>query len=193
MARDAELIRSFLESLRLDRGASDRTLEAYRRDLLQLADWAGALKALEHERLAEYASHLTRAGHRPASIARKLSAIRKFYKHGCLELGFESNPAERLESPAIGRRLPRYLSVEECAQLLEAADQGLPYPRAIGPALRLRDRAMVYLLYATGMRVSELVGATLAGLELEQAYLRIRGKGDKERIVPFVPVAAERL
>ncbi|HUP58251.1 MAG TPA: site-specific integrase, partial [Bdellovibrionota bacterium] len=137
-----ELIRSFLEYLRVDRGAADRTLEAYRRDLLQLAEWAGKrpFAGLSLEELSTYATYLSREGNRPASIARKLSAIRQLYKHCCLEHAFEANPSEQLGSPALPAKIPRFLSVEECDRLLESADRGIPYPRSLGPALRLRDR-----------------------------------------------------
>jgi integrase/recombinase XerD len=190
-----KLIDSFVESLRIDRGASDQTLDAYRRDLVQLASWIGAqeFKTLSPDRLAEYATSLGKQGLSPSSTARKLSAIRQFFKYCCLEENFPSNPAERLDAPRLSKRLPEFLSIEETTALLKAAETGLAYPRAGGSALRLRDCAMVYLLYATGVRVSELVGLSTHAVDLEAGYLRVRGKGDKERIAPFVKEAGEKL
>jgi integrase/recombinase XerD len=191
-AANLQLIERFIESLRIDRGAADLTLDAYRRDLRQLAEWLGEkpFRSLKPDRLTKYfeSSKL-----KSSSVSRKISAIRQFFKHCCLEEGFEVNPAERLGSPAASKRLPKFLTLEETTRLLEAANQGLPYPRTQGDALRLRDRAMVYLMYATGVRVSELVGLSPHGVDLEQGYLRVRGKGDKERIAPFAPDAGERL
>jgi integrase/recombinase XerD len=117
-----------------------------------------------------------------SSIARKASAIRQLYKYLCLEHGLGSNPAERIEAAAPSRALPKAISREDIGRLLAAADESNP-----------RDRAMVYLMYATGLRVSELVGLSLHDLDLAQEYVRVKGKGDKERIAPFVPIAGELL
>lgn len=192
LASNLLLIESFLESLRIDRGASKLTLEAYARDLNQLAETLGpqSFKTATAPDLTAYVEGLRL---KPTSVARKLSAIRQFFKYCCLEHGFETNPSERIGSPRAKKRIPNYLTLEETTRLLEAADQGLQYPRIKGDALRLRDRAMVYLLYATGVRVSELVGLSPHGVELEQGYLRVKGKGDKERIAPFADEAGKRL
>ncbi|MGZ3696590.1 MAG: tyrosine recombinase [Bdellovibrionota bacterium] len=186
-------IEAFLESRRVDLGASDHTIEAYRRDLLQLASWLGdSATGVSADELQNYLVHLHTEGLGPASVSRKLSAIRQFFKFCCLERGLALNPAEKLESPSARRRLPKALSEEQVSALLAAADAGLPYPRGSLP-LQSRDRAMVYLMYATGLRVSELVGLTTHGLDLSLGYVRVRGKGDKERIAPFAAVAGEHL
>jgi integrase/recombinase XerD len=179
------VIEGFLEARRLDRGAADHTVAAYRRDLLQLAqhlpeDATPASTSL-HE-LNSFLVELHKSGQKPASIARKISAIRQFFKFCCLERGLKNNPAEQLQSPARAKRLPKYLTPEEITQLLTTADQGPP-----------RDAAMVFLLYATGLRVSELVGLELNDVDLKLGFVRVRGKGNKERIAPFVPAAGERL
>jgi integrase/recombinase XerD len=196
------LIPEFLESLRLDRGASDRTLEAYRRDLEQFSSWihelggaaaGGPVAELGLEQLHSFQTHLHRLGMRSSSIARKVTALRQFFKFCCLEKGLESNPAERLRSPVQARRLPKFLDQEQVTRLLEAVDTGLPYERGPEEALKARDRALVYLMYASGLRVSEVVGLTPHQIDLGMGYVRVRGKGSKERIVPFAPVAGEKL
>ncbi len=198
-----EKIKLFLLSRRIDRGAALLTLEAYGRDLTQLE---GHLLSLTHPptriqdinqaHLESFLQTLTQSCPSPASLARKTSAIRQFFRFCCLEHGLENNPAESLPTPKLPRSLPKFLTHREIEALLKASLDGLPYP---GPdhlaqdALRARDRAMVLLMYATGLRVSELVSLTLHRLERESLYLRVRGKGDKERIVPFAPAAAEAL
>lgn len=190
-------IQDFLEYLRIDRGAMDRTVEAYRRDLLQFAEWCRGrgrgLAELGLDELNRYQTELHESGQKPASIARKVSALRQFFKYCCLEKGLRQNPAEQLRGPGQDRRLPKHLTNGEVTRLLEAADAGLPYPSAGRAALVERDAAMVYLLYATGLRVSELTGLTTHSLDLATEYVRVRGKGDKERIVPFAGAAGERL
>jgi integrase/recombinase XerD len=192
-------IQDFIQSQRIDRGSSEKTVEAYRRDLQQFAQWLPkdtALATINAEMLGKFLATLSRQGQRASSVARKASTLRQFFKFCCLEKIIRVNPAENLESPKLTKRLPKYLSPENVQALLAAADQGIPY-RVDSPeilaALRARDAAMIYLLYATGLRVSELVGLRIGNLDIEQGYLRVRGKGDKERIAPFAPVAGERL
>jgi integrase/recombinase XerD len=204
----ADLV-AFLQAQRVDRGAAALTVQAYRRDLEHFSRWLdetsrgpGTTPPSPGD-LAAYLDHLrVTLGQGPASIARKTSTLRQFFKFCCLERGYPSNPAELLRTPARVRRLPSHLSVEQITELLSAADAGLPYAahakrdeagQALAAALRARDCAMVYLMYATGLRVSELTGLTTHSLDLKSRYLRVRGKGDKERIAPFAPVAAQKL
>ncbi|HAR43973.1 MAG TPA: site-specific tyrosine recombinase XerD, partial [Bdellovibrionales bacterium] len=140
-----------------------------------------------------YISELTHRGHSASSVARKTSAIRQFFLYCVRDLALKENPADRLETPRKPQRLPKFLSNEQVVLLLAAADDGIPYPDALGEHLRARDRAMLYLLYASGLRVSELVGISVHDFDLSLGYLRITGKGDKQRITPFTPVAGERL
>ncbi len=197
MSSLSQLIPDYLDSLRIDRGAGEKTIEAYRRDLRQFAAWLPEdqlAEEVELDQINDYLAHLHRTKQKPASVARKVSAIRQFFKFCCSERGLQNNPAERLQSPAQAKRLPKFLSQDEVTRLLTCADEGLFYPNeSTREALQARDRAMVYLLYASGLRVSELVGLTTHNLDLAMGYVRVRGKGQKERIVPFAPVAGERL
>ena len=195
----APILNEFIETLRIDRGASDRTIEAYRRDLTQYLGWLQAegleWNGVDGTELQNYLGVLSKQGQKSTSLARKTSTLRQFYKFCCLEKGLKENPADTLESPSQPKRLPKYLTPEQVNALLDAADRGIDYkaPEKEIAALHARDAAMVYLLYATGLRVSELVGLTLHKIELQQGYVRVRGKGDKERIAPFAPIAGEKL
>ncbi len=190
----ASAINAYLETLRIDRGASDRTVEAYGRDLKQWAEASGVeVEEVTGELLTQYLTKLHQDGQKASSVSRKLSTLRQFFKFCCLERGLKSNPTEKLESPSLPQRLPKFLSEAQVGTLLDATDQGLPYEGELGDALRARDRAMVYLMYATGLRVSELVTLTTHQFDGEQGYVRVRGKGDKERIAPFAPAAGERV
>jgi integrase/recombinase XerD len=188
----------FLDARKIDRGSAAPTIEAYRRDLEQLA---GSLPeksetditTITADDLHQFLKTLHVLKAKPASIARKVSAIRQFFKFGMLELGLERNPADSLRSPAQSKRLPKFLTHEAIEKLLAATREGLPYPEALREAQVLRDRAMVVLLYATGLRVSELVGLTMHNLDLSLGYVRVIGKGGKERIVPYAGAAGEAL
>lgn len=192
----SQALSRYLDSLKLDSGASSHTVAAYRRDLAQFGRKLGvdleiaAITALHCE---EHLADLAREGMEASSIARKTSALRRFFRFCCLELDLRVNPTEALETPEMRARLPRALTLEEVERLLEVAAVGLPYVEKIADALRTRDRTMVLLLYATGLRVSELVGLRLENLDLSGGYLRVHGKGGKERLVPFAPQAGEQL
>lgn len=155
-----------------------RTVDAYRRDLADLSAWlerspAGATS----EDIAGYVASLRAAGRAATTIARRVAAIRSFYRHQVL-LGVRSdNPASELELPRRRRTLPRTLSPGEAERLIDAA--GGTAPRA------LRDRALVELLYGAGLRVSEAVGLDRSGVDLERRLIRCLGKGSKERVVPL--------
>lgn len=180
------LIRTFLETQRLDRGSSDLTIAAYERDLKQLAEFLPKdlkVTQIEPSHLEGFIAELASQKQKASSIARKISAIRQFFKFCCLEKHLEQNPADQLESPRQSRKLPGNLTHEAINSLLAAADS------CESP----RDRAIVYLLYATGIRISELVGLSTHDVDLEMSYARVKGKGSKERIAPFAPVAGEKL
>jgi integrase/recombinase XerD len=185
-----------LESLRLDVGASVHTVAAYRRDLTQFRKKLGAdleITAITAEHCDGHLAELSCTGMEASSIARKTSALKRFFRFCCLELGLRTSPAEALEAPGLKARLPKALTLEEVERLLEAAAAGLAYSEKTADALRARDRTLVLLLYATGLRVSELVGLRLENLDLSGGFLRVRGKGGKERLVPFAPQAGEQL
>ena len=178
----------FVAHVRVEKGLAENSVEAYLRDLRRYVEHLDALGAGSWERVgrAEIQAHLgelVRRGLSPRSQARALSAIRSL--HGLLfaEKLTATDPADELDSPRPGRRLPELLSHDEIARLLAAPD-----PRS---AAGLRDRAMLELLYATGLRVSELVSLGLNDVNLETRVLKARGKGDKERIVPVGAPAAE--
>ncbi|HEX4564639.1 MAG TPA: site-specific tyrosine recombinase XerD [Solirubrobacteraceae bacterium] len=188
------LILDFLAYLELERGLSRNTLEAYRSDLLQFGAFLDTRRvaALEatHADLAAFLAELARGwlpGQRQdritprapaaaATIGRKVACLRSFYRYLRREGAIAHDPAAELRGPRKSQRLPRVLSREEVAHLLES-------PRGMEP-LALRDRALLELMYACGLRVSETIALTLADVSDEEALLRARGKGGKERVVP---------
>jgi integrase/recombinase XerD len=191
-------IEEFLEFQRIDRGAADHTLQAYRRDLLQFVETLSqkldtSLEIIQYEDIQKFFESLYEQNQKPASLARKTSVLRQFFKFCCLEKEIQTNPAELLETPSLPNRLPKYLTEEQVTALLKTVEKGLPYPQKHGEALKARDRAMVYLLYATGLRVSELLGLNTHEVDLQASYVRVKGKGDQERIVPFASIVGDYL
>jgi integrase/recombinase XerD len=171
----------YLESLAVERGLSRNTVDGYRNDLSRLGEALAKkggrdlLAALPAD-LSAHMRDLQRQGLSPRSSARALSAIRGFYEHLITAGERRDNPAVNLLPPKLWKPLPKVLSEDEVEALLAAPDVGTP--------LGLRDRAMLELLYATGLRVSELVGLTLPQLRLDVGFLIAFGKGSKERVVP---------
>jgi len=180
-ARDKALVDQFLDALWGERGLSDNTLSAYRSDLLLLASWlqsrGSALEGAAREDLQAYLAHGVAQGMRPRTSARTLSTLRRFYRYLSREGMVDTDPTALIESPRLGRPLPKLLTEEQVERLLRAPD--------VGTMLGLRDRAMLETLYATGLRVSELVGLVLSQLSLGQGVVRVVGKGNKERLVPL--------
>jgi integrase/recombinase XerD len=163
-----------------------RTVEAYRRDLAHLAAWLGGSPAdADVERLAAYVASLRADGRAATTIARRVAAIRSFYRHQLLLGSRTDNPAAELELPKRRRTLPRTLSPGEAERLIEAAAGTTP--RA------LRDRALVELLYGAGLRVGEAVSLERSSVQLEERLVRCVGKGAKERVVPIGREAADSL
>jgi integrase/recombinase XerD len=163
-----------------------RTVEAYRRDLTALAAWLGRSPAqATREELERYLADLRADGLAGTTIARRLAAIRSFFRHQLLIGAREDNPAAEIDSPRRTRRLPRTLSAGEAERLVEAA-RGTT-PRAF------RDQALVELLYGAGLRVSEAVGLDRGGVDLHARLVRPLGKGEKERVVPIGRSAVEAL
>src|SRR5213592_3329175 len=177
-------VEGFLALLATSR--APKTVEAYRRDLTALAAWLDRpIGSITTEQLEEYLAELRAAGLSPATIARRVAAIRSFFRHQAL-LGIRAdNPAAELDLPRRRRTLPRTLSPSEAERLIDAAVGTTP--RA------LRDRALVELLYGAGLRVGELVGLGKTDVDLEQRLVRATGKGSKERIVPLGRPAADAL
>jgi len=178
----SEIIDSFLDALWLERGLSKNTLDAYRNDLRQLALWLGkqkrpSLQQVSHSDLQAYLRYKSEQGASARSVGRALSSWRRFYRYLMREGRIEEDPSALLERPKTPQLLPDSLSEEDVESLLQAAD--------IETALGLRDRAMLEVLYASGLRVSELVGLLTGQLNLPAGAVKIIGKGNKERIVPL--------
>jgi tyrosine recombinase XerC len=182
-------IEEFLDYLRYERNASPHTLSSYRIDLLQLADYLAArkirLREVDNVVLRGFLLELHQKKISKASAARKLAAIRSFFQFGLKSRIVDDNPAKVVAMPRLEKHVPGFLSEDEMGRFLE-----LPAP---DDRLGARDRAILELFYATGVRVSELVGIDLADLSLAERMIRVRGKGKKERIVPFGRLAAESL
>jgi len=182
-------IERFVDALWMERGLSENTLAAYRSDLSGLAVWLtgrkrGLLDAGREDLLA-YLSERVGEGAKPRTTARLLSSMRCFYRHLVREGRLQKDPSVRIDTPRIGRPLPDTLSENEVEALLDAPD--------VTDAIGLRDRAMLELLYACGLRVSELVGLTAEQLNLTQGVVRLVGKGNKERLVPLGEEAVDWL
>jgi len=177
----AEGVEAFLAFLELEKGSSRNTLDAYERDLHQCADflsgkgmrgWAEVPTAA----LSDWLYALTAQGLSVASLARKLSVLRAFFRHLLREGGRSDDPTAMLAGPKLRRRAPDTLNEREVARLLEAPDPTDPHG--------VRDRAILELAYSSGLRAGELAGLMLTQVDLENGFVRVFGKGSKERIVP---------
>ena len=183
-------IDGFIAFLDLERGLSRHTRENYQRDLDQAAAFLAKTGAKDWRQVrpaeaGAWLQDLSRRGFAPASLARKLAALRVLARYLMRENLRPDDFAALLLGPKLGRRLPQTLSTEQVARLLAAADGGDP--------AGLRDRALLELFYSSGLRVSELAGLSLQQIDLENGFLRVFGKGSKERVVPMGGRAAEAL
>lgn len=184
------LIQNYLTYLRVEKGLRPLTCEAYQRDLLQCAEFLektnGSLTSAKHEDLAAFVAHLQTHQVEARSRARKLSCLRGLYRWLLLDKRIAYDPTIHLETPAGWKVLPKSLSEAEVVTMIHQAGRG-----AEGSAgedctpQSLRNRAMLELLYGGGVRVSELVGLAVEDISLQQGQMLVRGKGDKERIVPL--------
>jgi integrase/recombinase XerD len=178
---DAATIDAFLDALWAEAGVAKATLASYRRDLAGFARWrqgrGGGLATADRAALFDYFASRTRAGYAPRSNARLLSALRAFFAHQLRRGARADDPSALLAPPKLPRSLPKALAEREIDALLAAPDAGTP--------LGLRDRAMLELMYAAGLRVSELVELPATAVNLRQGVLRVLGKGGKERLVPL--------
>ena len=175
-AKDAALLDAFCDALWLEDGLAKNTLESYRRDLSQLAAFLGG-RGLASADEADLFSFLASRRGRASSAARMLSSLKRFYRYCVRERRIALDPTLRLEPPKRPRRFPRSLSEADVEALLAAPDAQTP--------LGLRDRAMIEVLYASGLRVSELVALKTFEANLDAGVVRIMGKGGKERLVPL--------
>lgn len=178
---DENLIEAFVDILRVERNLSANTVDSYRRDLFRFSKFLaakkhGGLLKVAPLQLREFLSAEYDRGLKGRSTARRLTTLRMFYRHGLKENLLASDPTLNIELPKLGRSLPHFLTFEEIEGLFRQPD--------LKTAQGKRDRAMLELLYASGLRVSELVGLQMADLHREMGFLRVMGKGSKERLVP---------
>jgi integrase/recombinase XerD len=182
------MIQAFIDDLWLEQGLSKNTLSAYRQDVSALEKWALThsknLMSLAREDLQHYLQFLHEKKHlHPRSVRRFLSSTRRFYAWAQREEHLNTDPTLNIDLPKVGRPLPKTISEAEVEALLEA-------PNCKDP-MGLRDRAMLELIYACGLRVTELISLPLMGLNLKQGVVRVMGKGSKERLVPMGDVASD--
>jgi integrase/recombinase XerD len=173
-------ILGFLNHIRVEKGLSPNTLTAYRRDLMKFEAFAKkrklTLEGITRDHLVDFLATLYRQKLESRSVARNLVTLRNFFRYAQVEELVTSDPSINLESPKVRKRLPGYLKLPDVERLMTQPDQKTP--------LGLRDRAMLEVLYSTGLRVSELTGLRVADVDMKVGSVRCIGKGDKERIVP---------
>ncbi|MGB1800771.1 MAG: site-specific tyrosine recombinase XerD [Gammaproteobacteria bacterium] len=182
-----QVVDAFLDALWMERGLSDNTLSAYRSDLYKFASWLHSRKvdvinAAATDVLA-YLASVENASTR--TVARRLSSLRRLYEYLLRENRIKQNPVSNIDAPRLGRSLPKSLTEDEVEALLNAPD--------VEEVLGIRDKCMLEVLYATGLRVSELVGLTVQQINLRQGVIRVTGKGNKERLVPLGEEATQWL
>ena len=186
---DAALIDRFIDMLWMERGLSDLTLTAYRSDLENAArhfrQYGSGLQSADVAIIQGYLGQRLQAGNKPRTTARKLSSLRRFYRFLVREGVTQVDPTALIRSPRLGRPLPKTLTEGDVERLLGA----VPTASALG----LRDRAMLETLYASGLRVSELVGLQIHEVNLRHGLVRVTGKGGRERLVPLGETAADWL
>jgi integrase/recombinase XerD len=184
MLRDGtkrDFVREFLSYIQVEKGLAKNTLQSYARDMARLQRWAEQIhkpiERLERKDLREWIARMSREGLSPASITRAVSAARGFFRFLMLDKHIDKHPAEDLKTPQRHSPLPKFLTEEEMERLLLTPD--------INTDIGVRDRALLELMYAAGLRVSELCGLRATDLELDAALVRCHGKGSKERMIPI--------
>ena len=186
---DANILKTYLRYLKLERNYSQNTIDAYAHDIAWLMDYCDREShkptALQPEDLQHFAASLHEYQVGPRSQARILSGVRSFYRYLLLDGYIETDPTELLESPVLGQHLPEVLSTEEVDLLEQSIDLSKPEGQ--------RNRAIIEMLFSCGLRVSELVNLKLSQLHLEEGFIRVLGKGTKERLVPISPRAIKEL
>ncbi|QDR80783.1 site-specific tyrosine recombinase XerD [Sporomusa termitida] len=181
-------VNEFINYLAVERGLAQNTLESYGRDLRQFQTYLqnsqlDFLRNSNRDTILSYLNSLQVKGRAVSTISRNLAAIKSFYQYLVRERHLEKDPAVNLESPKLEKKLPRILSISEVEELLKQ-------PNTFQPT-GLRDKAMLELLYATGIRVSELISLNISDVNLDMGYIKCYGKGAKERIVPLGSIAAK--
>ncbi len=184
-------VQDFLHYLIVERSLSKNTLDAYRRDLAQYTkhlnekEAIGSLQEVRRAHIVNYLYELKDQGKASTTIARNIASIRSFHQFLLREKAVDQDPSVHIETPKTERKLPKILSTSEVEQLLESPDYSTPFGK--------RDRAMLEVLYATGLRVTELVDLKTEDIHLTMGFIRTIGKGNKERIVPLGTMAREAL
>ncbi|ROW62626.1 site-specific tyrosine recombinase XerD [Cronobacter malonaticus] len=181
MEQDLARIEQFLDALWLERNLAENSLSAYRRDLSMVVEWLHhrrlSLATAQSGDLQTLLAERVEGGYKASSTARMLSAVRRLFQHLYREKIRDDDPSALLASPKLPQRLPKDLSEAQVERLLQVPTVEEP--------IELRDKAMLEVLYATGLRVSELVGLTMSDVSLRQGVVRVIGKGNKERLVPL--------
>ncbi len=184
-AENETILQRFLDSIWLEKGLSQHTLKSYKTDLVQFVRWfKGDLLAARRQDILKYLSYRVAGHYNPRSTSRFLSACRQFYRYCVRERLLDADPTRLIESPKIGRALPKTLT-ERDVELLLAAPTDDP--------LGCRDKAMLELLYACGLRISELIAVEMSDINLQLGVIRVIGKGNKERMVPIGQAALEAI
>jgi integrase/recombinase XerD len=188
-----EQVEKFLDYLRVEKGFSENTVDAYRNDLYQLADFVAEESAkggsvpswtnFSRQEMLSYLLNLKERGYATTTVARKVAAARSFFGFMVAEGNIKGDPIQNVSSPKMGKSLPKPISVRQAMLLLEQ-------PAKLSTPEAKRDKAMLELLYASGMRVSELVALNLDDINVEVGDVRCFGKGHKERLIPIAPRAA---
>jgi integrase/recombinase XerD len=193
--REDPVLRNFLDYLNVEKGLTPLTVGAYKSDLIQFAEFLAArrreLDKATREDVRGFMSQLFANGVKDRSVARKLSTLRHFYKYLLLDRIIEQDPTLEIDSPKQWKVLPKSLAASEIDSILEAA--GEVGDSKLSAAMAQRDQTMLEVFYASGMRVSEIINVKLEDLKLEIGQILVRGKGDKERIVPIGKAAQERI
>ncbi|NIF34204.1 site-specific tyrosine recombinase XerD [Enterobacter sp. Cy-643] len=181
MEQDKIRIEQFLDALWLERNLAENTLSSYRRDLTMVAEWLQrhqlSFLTVQASDLQSLLAERVEGGYKATSSARLLSAMRRLFQYLYREKMREDDPSALLSSPKLPQRLPKDLSEAQVERLLQSP--------CVDQPIELRDKAMLEVLYATGLRVSELVGLTMSDISLRQGVVRVIGKGNKERLVPL--------
>jgi len=184
--RPASPVDAYLTHLTVERRLAANSVESYARDLVLLREFAAGhrtpVERLTRQRLEELVRELMSQGRSPRSVARAIACYRGFYRFLVIDGKLKTNPADELRAPRAWKSLPRHLSIDEVDRLLAQPD--------VTTSRGLRDRALIEVLYATGLRVSELISLRPADVNLEASYLTCTGKGEKQRIVPMGDEAA---
>ena len=194
-SRNSDLVREYMTCLRVERGLRPLSCEAYERDLLQFCEHleleGGLLQTATREHVSRWMEHLRAHDRTDRSVARKLSCLRGFYKWMLIDRRIRHDPTVNIESPSTWKVLPKSLAEPEVNRMLQGTAIAADHPQA--DALALRDHALLELLYAGGLRAGEVVALRVEDLHLDQQRAQVRGKGDKERIVPLGTSACNAL